>query len=81
MSAVSSVVSGSFDLLQFVSVHPAHGTVQPTEACLCKVTFTALGVPSFFDIDLVCEVRAARVLYKDAESSPYLWNTNCTDRC
>ena len=42
--------------LQYVSVSPNSGLLKPGVSQACKVTFTALGPPSFFDIDLVCEV-------------------------
>ena len=48
----------NFDF-QYVNVWPQQGNLEPGESCVCKVTFTAIGVPSFYDVDLVCEVRNA----------------------
>ena len=41
---------------QFVSISPSSGTLQPGEGQMCKVMFSATGLPSFYDLDLVCEV-------------------------
>ncbi|XP_013412505.1 cilia- and flagella-associated protein 65-like [Lingula anatina] len=41
---------------QILSIQPAKGTLQPGQSHMCKVTFTACGTPSFYDLDLVCEV-------------------------
>lgn len=39
-----------------MNVSPSHGTLQPGEGTVCKVTFVASGTPSFYDLDLICEV-------------------------
>ena len=39
-----------------VSISPSQGSLEAGEATVCKVTFTAAGVPSFYDLDLVCEI-------------------------
>ena len=36
---------------------PSEGYLEPGESRVCRVTFYAVGEPTFFDIDLVCEVR------------------------
>jgi len=40
-----------------MKVNPSHGVILPREAMLCKVTIEAVGKPTFYDVDLVCEVR------------------------
>ena len=39
-----------------ITISPRHGELAAGESCMCRVTFLALGDPSFFDLDLVCEV-------------------------
>ncbi|XP_006820550.2 cilia- and flagella-associated protein 65-like [Saccoglossus kowalevskii] len=41
---------------QVVDIQPVSGVLQPLESMLCKVTFIATGEPSFYDLDLVCEI-------------------------
>ncbi|XP_019617941.1 PREDICTED: cilia- and flagella-associated protein 65-like [Branchiostoma belcheri] len=41
---------------QCLGITPVSGVLQPQESLLCKVVFTAKGVPSFYDLDLICEV-------------------------
>ena len=45
-------------LSQIVSISPSEAQLEPGERRLCRITFTAVGFPSFYDIDLICEVRA-----------------------
>ncbi|XP_038048739.1 cilia- and flagella-associated protein 65-like [Patiria miniata] len=39
-----------------IDIQPVTGALQPSQNCTCKVTFTAIGEPSFYDLDIVCEV-------------------------
>ncbi|KAK7484650.1 hypothetical protein BaRGS_00024058, partial [Batillaria attramentaria] len=39
-----------------LSISPVHGNVPPDGSCLCRISFTSTGVPSFYDLDLICEV-------------------------
>ncbi|CAH1790082.1 unnamed protein product [Owenia fusiformis] len=41
---------------QFVNIKPLNGSLQPGDSMMCRVSFTAVGVPSFYDLDLICEV-------------------------
>lgn len=41
---------------QLITISPHRGELLAGESCICRVTFIALGDPSFFDLDLVCEV-------------------------
>ncbi|XP_070569847.1 cilia- and flagella-associated protein 65-like [Ptychodera flava] len=41
---------------QVLDIQPVSGVLQPQESALCKVTFIAVGEPSFFDLDVVCEI-------------------------
>ncbi|XP_077997157.1 cilia- and flagella-associated protein 65-like [Glandiceps talaboti] len=41
---------------QVVDIQPVSGVLQPLESTLCKVTFISIGEPSFYDLDVVCEV-------------------------
>ncbi|KAK3591649.1 hypothetical protein CHS0354_040559 [Potamilus streckersoni] len=41
---------------QYLSISPVRGCLEPGESKMCRVTFNACGVPSFYDLDLVCEV-------------------------
>ena len=43
--------------LQIVTISPSEGLMEPGESRVCRVTFFSIGEPSFYDIDLVCEVR------------------------
>ncbi len=54
-----------FDWLPFqvIQIIPAKGTLEPMKSCLCLVSFVAVGRPSFYDMDLVCEVRNERSLF------------------
>ncbi|XP_071101269.1 cilia- and flagella-associated protein 65-like isoform X1 [Haliotis cracherodii] len=39
-----------------LSISPVRGQLEPGGIGMCRVTFLAAGVPSFYDLDLVCEV-------------------------
>ncbi|XP_071792552.1 cilia- and flagella-associated protein 65-like [Asterias amurensis] len=41
---------------QVIDIQPVTGVLQPGESCMCKGTFIANGEPSFYDLDIVCEV-------------------------
>lgn len=41
---------------QYMSIFPIRGQLQPGESRMCRVNFIACGQPSFYDLDLVCEV-------------------------
>jgi len=41
---------------QFLNIYPLRGEIRPNEYKMCRVTFQASGVPSFYDLDLVCEI-------------------------
>ncbi|XP_022101804.1 cilia- and flagella-associated protein 65-like isoform X2 [Acanthaster planci] len=41
---------------QIIDIQPVTGELQPAQCCTCKVTFIAIGEPSFYDLDIVCEV-------------------------
>lgn len=41
---------------QYLSISPVRGYLGPGESRMCRVVFMACGVPSFYDLDLVCEV-------------------------
>lgn len=41
---------------QYLSISPVRGYLEPGDSKLCRVTFIACGQPSFYDLDLVCEV-------------------------
>lgn len=43
--------------LQVLSISPVRGVVPPEGSAMCRITFMASGVPSFYDLDLICEVR------------------------
>ena len=43
-------------ILQYLTIAPIRGNLKPGESMMCRVTFIACGVPSFYDLDLVCEV-------------------------
>ena len=40
-----------------VEIEPVSALLEPGESCMCKVSFTATGEPSFYDLDVICEVR------------------------
>ena len=42
---------------QVIDIQPVTGTLKPGQSCMCKSTFIANGEPSFYDLDIVCEVR------------------------
>ncbi|KAK7113832.1 cilia- and flagella-associated protein 65-like isoform X2 [Littorina saxatilis] len=39
-----------------LSISPVRGIVPPDGSSMCRITFVANGVPSFYDLDLICEV-------------------------
>jgi hypothetical protein len=39
-----------------IRVSPETGSIRPREAMLCKVVIEAVGKPTYYDVDLVCEV-------------------------
>ena len=41
---------------QYIMINPRTDLLKPGEARICKITFVAIGMPAFYDIDLVCEV-------------------------
>ncbi|XP_076088229.1 cilia- and flagella-associated protein 65-like isoform X2 [Mytilus galloprovincialis] len=41
---------------QYLSISPVRGYLAPGESRMCRVVFVACGVPSFYDLDLVCEI-------------------------
>ncbi|XP_053386703.1 cilia- and flagella-associated protein 65-like isoform X2 [Mercenaria mercenaria] len=41
---------------QYLSIAPVRGYLNPGEGKMCRVIFIACGQPSFYDLDLVCEV-------------------------
>ncbi|KAL4217273.1 hypothetical protein ACF0H5_023724 [Mactra antiquata] len=41
---------------QYLSIAPVKGYLNPGESKMCRVIFIACGQPSFYDLDLVCEV-------------------------
>ncbi|KAK6315486.1 hypothetical protein J4Q44_G00150150 [Coregonus suidteri] len=41
---------------QSVQISPEHGTLSPGESALCILTLQASGSPSFYQLDLICEV-------------------------
>ena len=43
-------------LLQCVQIQPMTGTLGPLESAMFKVTFTATGFPSFYNLDFTCQV-------------------------
>ena len=36
---------------------PESGSIRPRESMLCKVVIEAVGKPTYYDVDVVCEVR------------------------
>jgi hypothetical protein len=43
-------------VFQYLSIAPVRGYLNPGEGKMCRVIFIACGQPSFYDLDLVCEV-------------------------
>ncbi len=43
--------------LKFVRIQPSRGVVDPNQSKMCKVTFISKEKPSFYNIDLICEVE------------------------
>ncbi|XP_069108657.1 cilia- and flagella-associated protein 65-like isoform X1 [Argopecten irradians] len=41
---------------QYLSISPVRGHLEPGESKMCRIVFVACKVPSFYDLDLVCEV-------------------------
>ncbi|XP_071497349.1 cilia- and flagella-associated protein 65-like [Diadema antillarum] len=50
------------DDTQVLDIVPSQGTLHPGQGCMCKVVFTAAGEPSFYDLDVVCEVTDETVM-------------------
>lgn len=41
---------------QYLNIYPVRGEIGPNQDKMCRVTFVASGMPSFYDLDLVCEI-------------------------
>ncbi|RUS91152.1 hypothetical protein EGW08_001065, partial [Elysia chlorotica] len=41
---------------QYLNIYPVRGEIGPNSDKMCRVTFVASGMPSFYDLDLVCEI-------------------------
>ncbi|XP_076448439.1 cilia- and flagella-associated protein 65-like [Babylonia areolata] len=41
---------------QVLSISPIKGVVPPDGDAMCRITFLAKGLPSFYDLDIICEV-------------------------
>ncbi|XP_041477861.1 LOW QUALITY PROTEIN: cilia- and flagella-associated protein 65-like [Lytechinus variegatus] len=52
----------SEDDSQVLDIQPPQGTLHPGEGCMCKVVFTAIGEPSFYDLDVICEVADETIM-------------------
>ncbi|XP_013095381.2 cilia- and flagella-associated protein 65-like isoform X1 [Biomphalaria glabrata] len=46
----------SYEDIRVLNIHPIRGEIPPNEHKLCRITFTAIGNPSFYDLDLICEI-------------------------
>ncbi|XP_052236731.1 cilia- and flagella-associated protein 65-like [Dreissena polymorpha] len=57
---------------QFLSIGPVRGYLNPGESQMCRVNFVAAGQPSFYDLDLVCEVTD-QVEYNDYKNRLAEW--------
>ena len=44
-------------VMQVIRVSPESGSIRPRESMLCKVVIEAIGKPTYYDVDVVCEVR------------------------
>lgn len=42
---------------KFIRIQPAKGAIETGQNKMCKVTFMSVGKPSFYNIDLICEVK------------------------
>ena len=42
--------------LDVLEIEPVSGTLQPGEFCKVKFTFVGRGNPSFYDLDVICEI-------------------------
>ncbi|XP_029557900.1 cilia- and flagella-associated protein 65 isoform X2 [Salmo trutta] len=47
---------------QSVQIYPEHGTLSPGESSLCILTLQASGSPSFYQLDIICEVTLEEAL-------------------
>ncbi|KAJ8004474.1 hypothetical protein DPEC_G00136070 [Dallia pectoralis] len=47
---------------QAVHIHPDHGRLAPGESSLCILTLQASGSPTFYQLDLICEVTLEKAL-------------------
>ncbi|PIK59519.1 putative coiled-coil domain-containing protein [Apostichopus japonicus] len=45
-----------------IDIQPASAPLEPGESCMCKVCFTAIGEPTFYDIDVICEITDEQVV-------------------
>ncbi|XP_030642525.1 cilia- and flagella-associated protein 65 [Chanos chanos] len=49
---------------QAVKIHPVSGTLMAGESALCIITLQTSGTPTFYQLDLVCEVTAEKELIR-----------------
>ncbi|XP_033103427.1 cilia- and flagella-associated protein 65-like [Anneissia japonica] len=47
---------------QVIDIQPVSGTLSPGQSIVCKVNFVASGDPSFYDLDMVCEVTDMTIM-------------------
>ena len=69
-----------FFYFQYLSISPIRGRLAPGESRMCRVVFIACGVPSFYDLDLVCEVSIFYLLSVVA-LMPGIQNVSCGVHC
>lgn len=50
-------------LCQVVQIHPDRGSLCPKESVLCVLTFTSADYPTFYQLDLICQVLQIRLMH------------------
>ncbi len=53
--------------VQVLCVQPSTGYVQPGGSAACKITLCSHVSPSFYNLDLLCQVEKARKSYSSVE--------------
>jgi cilia- and flagella-associated protein 65 len=43
--------------IKYIRIQPSRGVIGPNQSRLCKITFIAKELPSFYNIDLICEIK------------------------
>lgn len=53
---MNTIIPITYFIYKVLRIDPVQGELRPGECVLTKIVFCAAGEPSFYDLDLICEV-------------------------